>query len=200
MVCQVHVTGLPSRLLSEAMLEAMVEQAGVDEAQVLGLKAMAKEGALGLDDLGDALVSFTNCAAAERFRAHMEGCRWGHGAQVMARTLLREAKAAPRRDEPVSLVVNNLEVKALLNKEAPAFIHLSSPLEGAAAPYSVGAAVASLRGAGKSAGPLVPPTASEASTEVGESEAEMERDSPRRAAAGAARRLKDRGVAARRQA
>merc|ERR1719259_864106 len=68
--CQVHIGGLHNRLLSDAMMEAMLEQAGVED-MVLSFAATAGH------ICGEARVHFAHPSAAARFTAHVNGRRWG---------------------------------------------------------------------------------------------------------------------------
>mmetsp|Transcript_18022 Transcript_18022/g.45480 ORF Transcript_18022/g.45480 Transcript_18022/m.45480 type:complete len:379 (+) Transcript_18022:30-1166(+) len=67
--CQVTISGLPNKLLSEPMMEAILQQAGLDSAAA-GFKTKPGK------PCGEATVTFSCPIAAERCVTHFMGCQW----------------------------------------------------------------------------------------------------------------------------
>lgn len=77
--CQVAITGLPNKILSEPMMEAVLQQAGLDSA-VVGFTMKSGK------PCGEATVTFSCPIAAERCATHFTGCQWDQsGREVQTR-------------------------------------------------------------------------------------------------------------------
>jgi len=179
---QVHVLGLPNRLLSDAMLEAMTEQAGVD-SMVLGFRTFPGQ------STGEAFVTFDNSFAASRFAAHVQGVRWGPGTKVVVRVVAPKTPAPSKlRQQPAGTPAKKAgELRAHLKKDAPAYIHVSSQLSAAAPAFvplvayverSAETPVRVAAAAGAAEFACLSQAGSDVSTEIGESEAELDKDIP----------------------
>lgn len=68
-VCQVTVSCLPNKLLSKSMMEAVLQQAGVENG-VLDFSTKCGK------SCGEAIVNFSSFKAAEKCAAHFKGCMW----------------------------------------------------------------------------------------------------------------------------
>lgn len=66
--CQVRIRGMPNGLLSNAMLEAILEEANVKD--VVGFKAEPGR------PTGQVSVFFSSKVAAQKCEAHFKGCQW----------------------------------------------------------------------------------------------------------------------------
>jgi len=79
-LCEVRIRGLPKKLLSEPMMEAILQQAGFANDVVAGFSAKPGE------PCGEAVVRFSCEASARRCVAHFAGCQWGqsHGGVTAA--------------------------------------------------------------------------------------------------------------------
>lgn len=90
-VCKVVVTGLPNKLLSSVMMEAILQQAGLHDDEVVGFSTEIGK------TTGEASVSFVSESAANRCIAHFRGCKWdqsGRGVTAKLVHLAAPAKAA----------------------------------------------------------------------------------------------------------
>lgn len=193
---QVHVSGLHNRLLNNAMMEAMLDQAGV-EAAVLGFTTTVGH------VCGEARVNFWDYGSAARFVTHVQGCRWGQDSRVVAQIINLQAKAAsaPRPSAPPrerrskhAAVAKKVEVRAMLEKDSPAYIRVGTRLSPAAPefvpPWAAAAeavSATSSTGGLSSVASVWSKAASDVSTELGESEAELDAEAPSKVSASASR-------------
>jgi len=141
----VALAGMPNALLSRAMLQVVLQQAGF-ELEVRFLRSRVGE------PCGEVLVGFAHRATAERCAAHFRGCQWdASGTPVSARLLtpppprpaeapaVRAAAAAAPLPPPLpSAAALAAAMAAMLAKEdsgyaghhqqgAPAFVALKAP-------------------------------------------------------------------------
>lgn len=176
---KVQISGLPNKLLTEIMMEAILEQAGCD-GDVAGLTMRPGKPA------GTVVVAFSSIETVEQCVRHFEGRQWDPSGTKVKVNVLPSAghhhKAEPVQRHAVASE-GRLTAKAQaltpsmldFSADAPAFIPRAVvPATG------VGLAIegkATLAGADKAgvrkAGTVI---SSDTSTEVGESEAEDEQD------------------------
>jgi len=83
---QVVIRGLPAKLLSEAMLEAVLQQAGLDDEHngftVRGGK-----------NTGEVLVKLSSMFAAQRCVLHFDGCQWDKSGAAVTTEIIPPANA-----------------------------------------------------------------------------------------------------------
>eukprot|EP00929_Paragymnodinium_shiwhaense_P009527 TRINITY_DN113732_c0_g1_i1.p1 TRINITY_DN113732_c0_g1~~TRINITY_DN113732_c0_g1_i1.p1 ORF type:complete len:412 (+),score=83.92 TRINITY_DN113732_c0_g1_i1:118-1236(+) len=90
------IKGLPNRVLSDAMMEAMLEQAGVDNCVV---KFATQHGTPN----GTAVITLSQRNSAERCARHFEGCKWGAAAgPVVARIVISGKEQDEDGDETLT--------------------------------------------------------------------------------------------------
>jgi len=88
-VCSVRVSGIPNKLLTEPMMEAILEQAGLEYAVV---DFTTKTGR----PCGEVTVGFSCELAAQRCISHFQQCQWDQsGKQVSAELIESKAAAWP---------------------------------------------------------------------------------------------------------
>lgn len=107
-VYQVLVSGLPNKLLSDMMLDALFEQSGISE-QVRGFKASRGKNS----DEGQVLISLDTASTALWCACHFQGRNWGTAA------VTAEVVSMPQLDEPEPTWL--LPAKPLL-PDAPEFV------------------------------------------------------------------------------
>mmetsp|Transcript_81337 Transcript_81337/g.143523 ORF Transcript_81337/g.143523 Transcript_81337/m.143523 type:complete len:345 (-) Transcript_81337:234-1268(-) len=79
---EILVTGLPNEMLTDVMIEAILEQAGI-RYDVLSYSVQAGD-AQRCPQSGAAILVVSSQAGAERCCYHFNGCCWGSAAQVLA--------------------------------------------------------------------------------------------------------------------
>jgi len=188
-VCEVRVSGLPEELLTSAMMEVMLEQAGV-EGDVVDFRLNSNSEA----DQGEAqaVIAFANGGAAKQFAVKVQGCKWGVESQITAKLTwlgATSSAAEPMAVVPESLAPESLpdperlegrsDVRVCLSEGIPAFVRgVGSQLSKEAAPFIPlsQAQKAEVEDHLSTEEILRAKTAySEVSTDAGESEAEVER-------------------------
>lgn len=184
------ISGLPNKLLTETMFEAVLEQASLSHL-VLGFTLRTGR------PCGEARVSLVGPAALEHCARHFQGCQWDpSGAQVAVAVDIQEcqegadwelqelaAAAAYAGGEGGFGGAAAAEALALFGAQSTA-MSCEAPVFVPSAGFAAEAASAGEPG-GAEAGKPAAPVTSDTSTEVGESEAEDEQDpaGPRRPAA-----------------
>jgi len=195
--CEVTLHGLPNKLLSGSMMEAVLQQAGFD---VDASKILVKLG----KPCGEATIAFPNREAAEQCLVHFQGCQWDQsGAEVSASIagfteeemiMFSSAMGGGHFTEPSAMDAASQEVNIL------AYADLEATVPSAWEPGAVlkeskfddaGAPASRTSGLSASAAAFVPSCrstpdpgrkraagCSNTSTEVGESEAEDSQDTP----------------------
>lgn len=177
----VHIMGLPHRLLSKAMFEAVLDQAGIQAWQVIG------DGVTIVKETGEVVVLFGTYFEdiAHGFAAHVRKVRWGDGSTVAAvvdKVYGEPQQRKPRKPSAAPAVTAAAKparkARTTLSKDAPAYINVSSQLSAAAPEFVPGGA------APEAAFGAMPwdscPTrveGSEASTDLGDSEGD-DKDMP----------------------
>jgi len=81
-VCRVIVTGMPNKLLTDLMMEAVLQQAGLDSCVT---SFTAKPG----KPVGEATINFSNHMAAEQCMSHFTDCLWGQAQKGVTAKLRR---------------------------------------------------------------------------------------------------------------
>lgn len=112
---QVLITGLPNKLLAKAMLEAMLQQAGLHE-MYSGLTIQHSR------SMSQVSVCFTNPAAAQRCALHFQGCRWDKSGPPVAANVI-----------PPGSFMNSLPApkkKVTLSAQAPEFVPVPVSVSG----------------------------------------------------------------------
>mmetsp|Transcript_48579 Transcript_48579/g.125218 ORF Transcript_48579/g.125218 Transcript_48579/m.125218 type:complete len:447 (-) Transcript_48579:517-1857(-) len=97
-VCRVIVTGMPNKLLTDLMMEAVLQQAGLDSC-VTGFSLKPGK------PVGEAIISFSSRMAAEHCMTHFSGCQWDQsGKGVSARVISsgQEKPAAKASKKPAA--------------------------------------------------------------------------------------------------
>lgn len=206
---QVALRGLPNKILSEPMMEAVLQQAGLEGVLLFSTEAGKP--------CGEALVSFTSREAAEKCAAHFHGCQWDpSGREVTAEVILPEGEEPLQDDGTCGAAEYIMEACAAgsecewaaameafcylqaaawtgaeeaawgptLSAEAPCFVPFGPAAGAAAAPAAARGSGKERSGAGAAAArEKRQGLASDVSTEVGESEAEDEGETPKLAVA-----------------
>jgi hypothetical protein len=91
-VCKVRIRGLPNKMLSEAMVEGMLQQASLESA-LIGFTVARGE------PCGEVLVRLSSIAAAARCERHFKGRRWdASGEVVTAEVLPADSTGAIRKN------------------------------------------------------------------------------------------------------
>lgn len=171
------ISGLPNKLLTEAMFEAILEQASLSHL-VLGFTLRAGK------PCGEATVSLVGRAALEHCARHFQGCQWDpNGATVEVAVDIQESQDDADWELAVAAAYAGgeggfggaaAEAIALFGAQ-PTALSCEALVFVPAASLGVEAASADEAGGAEAAKPAAPVT-SDTSTEVGESEAEDEQD------------------------
>lgn len=117
-VCEVSIAGLPNKILSSSMMEAVLQQAGLEGCVVNLQMKMGKRN-------GEAVVAFSNHAAAIRCMTHFQGCQWdSSGVNVTAHLITGQALTA----EKISTTppVGVLSRAVACSQAVPAFVPCSA--------------------------------------------------------------------------
>lgn len=113
---EVEISGLPPPLMSRAMLEATLEQAGLEKDLIR--ITFLKPGS------GKVRIAVANQKAAKACAQHFHGCKWNPGASVSARVLSVKAECSQQLGQ--SKASSSIsETRSNLRKYAPAYIHSS---------------------------------------------------------------------------
>jgi len=161
---EVIITGLPSKLMSQAMLEAMLQQAGLD-GMFSNLTVHAGR------PYGQVHVNFASAIPAQRCVNHFQGCQWDKSGPAVCAQIVPPAVPLPKLQSIAKKQGKpNVDVKQItLSANAPSFEPSWVALS-AEAPEFVPAAFAE---AGKTS--LI--ACSDTSTDMGDSE--DDKNSPR---------------------
>lgn len=114
------VSGLPNAILSDVMMEAVLDQAGLG-----GVKDYALTVA---DPVGEAVITFKSEADANKALAHFRGCQWDPtgttvSAKLLPATKSKRRKNAKKKQVPVEDVKEKVAVSpSMLSADAPAFV------------------------------------------------------------------------------
>jgi len=90
-VCKVRIRGLPNKMLSEAMVEGMLQQASLESA-LIGFTVARGE------PCGEVLVRLSSAAAASRCERHFKGRRWDASGEVVTAEVLPADGGAIRKN------------------------------------------------------------------------------------------------------
>eukprot|EP00428_Durinskia_dybowskii_P017509 CAMPEP_0170226392 /NCGR_PEP_ID=MMETSP0116_2-20130129/12907_1 /TAXON_ID=400756 /ORGANISM="Durinskia baltica, Strain CSIRO CS-38" /LENGTH=380 /DNA_ID=CAMNT_0010477117 /DNA_START=116 /DNA_END=1258 /DNA_ORIENTATION=- len=180
-VCEVLIHGLPNKLLSEPMMDAILQQAGFTSDVVVGFSATPGK------PCGKVAVRFSCEASARRCVAHFAGCQWDQSGSGVTATLvqLRAPSSADMfdfqkvLDASLATAYSSEETPSSshLSVEAPAWVPQRSSTLAADAPAFVPCAFAKQERIGKGAQPRkivkrAHGPGSDTSTEIGDSEDE----------------------------
>ncbi|CAE8715893.1 unnamed protein product [Polarella glacialis] len=152
---QVIIKGLPGKLLSEAMLEAVLEQAGLGVASFSVTKGKAS---------GEVIVRVPTVFEAQKCVLHFQGCQWDKSGSSVITELI--APATAKKTKPAKADKKTTGLPAL-SAEAPAFQPKGLSAVTAAGLSAEAPAFVPSRGSSKAA---VSDGSDSGSTEVGESE------------------------------
>jgi len=87
-LCRVAIRGLPNAILSQAMFDAVLEQAGVGSAVLSSSTEVGRR-------CGKATVTFSNHNEAERCVHHFHGRKWDNRGTIVEAQLLSQKVASP---------------------------------------------------------------------------------------------------------
>jgi hypothetical protein len=152
---EVEISGLPNKILSQTMMEAVLQQAGLDES-ILDIKLQVGK------PCGKALVTYTSLQVVERCIRHFYGCQWdasgtpvhaevvsvfcdcdeldaGKQPSVTAGTLSADAPVfeLPVLQEEPPLTQDWTQSKAVLSDKAPVFVPKASMADEAPLPMFI---------------------------------------------------------------
>eukprot|EP00428_Durinskia_dybowskii_P034778 CAMPEP_0170277660 /NCGR_PEP_ID=MMETSP0116_2-20130129/38823_1 /TAXON_ID=400756 /ORGANISM="Durinskia baltica, Strain CSIRO CS-38" /LENGTH=431 /DNA_ID=CAMNT_0010528949 /DNA_START=56 /DNA_END=1346 /DNA_ORIENTATION=+ len=118
-VCEVHLSGLPGKLLSPVMVEAILHQAALFDDVVVGYSITKKPRA-------GVTVSLSCELAAQRCPAHFRGCQWGESPESLVAEIVMletpEALAARAAQWPGAALEEELAMLALQAEWGAAFL------------------------------------------------------------------------------
>jgi hypothetical protein len=174
---ELQISGLPNKLLTEVMLEAVLEQAGVDDDVISIVPRTGKPS-------GHALVTLSSFEMVERCVRHFNGRQWdpsGAMVRVEIKSVTQglpealEQKAATNISAKAPSFELESSFKAEFSADAPAFVPrnkvISATEDEAAEEDTPAGSWGRAAGARRKGGIVI---SSDTSTEVGESEAEDE--------------------------
>jgi hypothetical protein len=181
---KVQISGLPNKLLTEIMMEAVLEQAGLDDVLDLNLRPGKPAGSM--------VVTFASTEMVERCVWHFTGRQWDPSGATVAVNVLSSTGYRPQANgqhaavrgspslkaQDMTTITSSIRPKAGPSADAPAFFPTalapafipSALLSGLAENKAVVVAGTKSR---LKAGVIIN---SDTSTEVGESEAEDDQD------------------------
>jgi len=178
---QVIIKGLPAKLLSEAMLEAVLQQAGLDGHHVgFNMK--------GGKNTGEVIVKFSSMFSAQRCVLHFEGCQWDKSGTAVTTEILppsddttkmaaeeKSSRMQKQKKKTATAVATEFQPSTAFSgfsAEAPVFVPSSSANLQVQADSSTAASQKVSRSGSKNG------MSSDTSTEVGESEDDEKSNSP----------------------